>query len=789
MVTTSARPDRLGWKELPSAAQLYVIAVVVAGACTIVVLWPRERPPADTFVTLVAISCLLSVWKVNLPLPLSSGSTLSVSYAADLAALLLVGPRAALLVALAGAYAQCTISVKRPYPLYRTAFSLGAEAITMAATSVTYAALGGEIAPADFASLPKPLVGAIATYFIVNTGLVASAIGLSSRRNIVQIWIDDFLWSGASFMMAGSAGACAAVLTTRGQIWTPFLLAMPVYVVYRTYSIVVARLDEQRRHVEETTRLHDEAVRALRQARESEQALAQEKARLMVVLSSIGDGVIATDLDGTILLMNAAAETMTGWPRDDAIGRPLALVFQDADLETRKRSDTGTRLVTESSGPPASRRSAVLIARDLSERPIEECAKPLRDGTGQTIGLVLAFRDISAALRAQEERARADRLASLGLLAGGIAHDFNNVLMAIMGNISMVRATTTTVAGSVNADALASAEQACVRARQITWQLQTFARGAVPHKKPIALARVLEESASLALRGSNVACSFDMAADLWTIEADDCQLVQVFMNVLINAQQAMPHGGVITMRAENVFELTERSQHALRLEPGPYVRVSVVDAGIGIPREHLSRIFDPYFGTKQRGSGLGLATAHSIVKNHGGFVSVESEPGRGTTMTIHFPAVRAEARRAAPPVIVSSGHDRPCVLVMDDEASARALAANMLDFLGYSAEVVETGSAAIARFEHALGAGHPFDAVMLDLVVPGDLGAREAMDRLTTLYPAARGILVTGYAQDAAVTAYRDHGFAAAITKPYTLQELEATLKTVITSSSKWRVH
>jgi len=259
--------------------------------------------------------------------------------------------------------------------------------------------------------------------------------------------------------------------------------------------------------------------------------------------------------------------------------------------------------------------------------------------------------------------------------------------------------------------------------------------------------------------------------------------------VLINAQQAMPHGGVITMRAENVFELTERSQHALRLEPGPYVRVSVVDAGIGIPREHLSRIFDPYFGTKQRGSGLGLATAHSIVKNHGGFVSVESEPGRGTTMTIHFPAVRAEARRAAPPVIVSSGHDRPCVLVMDDEASARALAANMLDFLGYSAEVVETGSAAIARFEHALGAGHPFDAVMLDLVVPGDLGAREAMDRLTTLYPAARGILVTGYAQDAAVTAYRDHGFAAAITKPYTLQELEATLKTVITSSSKWRVH
>jgi len=785
MEATRVPRDRLGWQTLPPGAQLYVMAVVAGGACTAVALSPQEWPPASEFLTLVAVSCLLSTWKVNLPLPLSSGSTLSVSYAADLAALLLVGPRAALLVALAGAFTQCTIKPKRPYPLYRTAFSLGAEAITMAATSASYAALGGRVAPIDFASLPKPLVGAIAAYFVVNTGLIAGAIGLSSRRPIVKIWIDDFLWSGASFMVAGSAGACAAVLTARGQIWGPFLLAMPAYVVYRSYSLVVARLEDQRRHVEETTRLHDEAVRALRHARESEQALAEEKARLVVVLGSIGDGVIATDLDGTILVMNAAAESMTGWLRDDAIGRPLATVFQTADPETRKRFETDTHLLTESPAPAASRRSAMLVARDLSERPIEECAAPLRDGGGQTIGLVVAFRDITDALRVQEERARADRLASLGLLAGGIAHDFNNVLMAIMGNISMARATTTR---SMIAGALADAEQACVRARQITWQLQTFAKGGVPLKKPVGLRRLLEESASLALKGSNVSCDFDVRTDLWTIDADECQLVQVFMNVLINAQQAMPRGGVITIRADNVFELTERSQHALRVGPGPYVRVSVVDAGIGIPREHLSRIFDPYFGTKQRGTGLGLATAHSIVKNHGGFIGVESAPGRGTTMTIHFPAAMAATQRDASPVIVSGGHDRPCVLVMDDEASARALAANMLDFLGYSSEAVETGSAAIARFEHALGSGRPFDAVMLDLVVPGDLGAREAMDRLTTLYPAARGILVTGYAQDAAVASYRDHGFAAAITKPYTLQELQNTLNAVIVPST-WRVH
>ena len=780
--------ERLGWHSLPPAAQLYVMIVVAAGACTAVAFAPHSRPPAGPFLALVAIACVMSTWKVNLPIPLSSGSTLSMSYAADLAALLLVGPRQAMFVALAGAYTQCTSNVKRSYPLYRTAFSLAAEAITMGATSAAYEALGGSTAPTEFAALPKPLVGAIAAYFVVNTSLVAGAIGLSSRRPIVQIWIDDFLWSGASFMVAGSAGACAAVLAARGQIWTSFLLAMPTYVVYRSYSLFVARLDEERRHLQETTRLHEEAVRALRHAQESEQALAEEKARLVVVLGSIGDGVIATDLDGTVLLMNAAAAAMTGWPCGEAIGRPLAIVFQTADPETRKRFETETLLLRDSSSPAASRRPATLIARDLSERRIEECAAPLRDGGEQTIGLVVAFRDITDALRVQEERARADRLASLGLLAGGIAHDFNNVLMAIMGNISMARAAT----GTMNGGALADAEQACVRARQITWQLQTFAKGGVPLKKPVALKRVLEESATLALRGSNAACDFDVPDDLWTIEADECQLVQVFMNVLLNAQQAMPHGGTITVRAENVFELTERSQHTLRVGPGPYVRVAVVDAGIGIPRDHLSRIFDPYFGTKQRGSGLGLATAHSIVKHHGGFIGVESEQGRGTTMTIHFPAALAAAARGATPAALSSRdrslHDRPCVLVMDDEASARTLAANMLEFLGYSVEVVDTGSAAIARFEQALGTGRPFDAVMLDLVVPGDLGAREAMDRLTTLYPAARGILVTGYAQEGSVAAYRDHGFAAAITKPFTLQELQTTMQSVITSAP-WRVH
>src|SRR4029077_19121071 len=295
-------PDRLEWHALPRTARFYVVAVIAAGVCAVIALFPHEWPPSSLSVAFVLASCLTSIWKVNLPIPLASGSTLSVSYAANLTALLLLGPRYAVLVAVAGAWTQCTFNVKRSYPLYRTAFSVAAEAITMAATGAAYIALGGRVAPLDFEAIAGPLVGAIAAYSLVNTGLVASAIALSTGQSLAKIWREDFLWSGASFVVAGSAGAGAAIVIARGQHWMAFLTLMPVYLVYRTYSTFIGRLDDERRHVEETRRLHVEAVAALLQARQSEQALADENERLSVVLRSIDDGVIATDLDGTVLL-------------------------------------------------------------------------------------------------------------------------------------------------------------------------------------------------------------------------------------------------------------------------------------------------------------------------------------------------------------------------------------------------------------------------------------------------------------------------------------------------------
>lgn len=774
----------LRWRVLPLAAQLYVTAVIIVGAGAAVAFFPRVSPPPILFAALLACSCLTASWKVNLPISLVSGSTLSLSHAANLMALLILGPNSAILVAIAGAWTQCTFNVRRTYPWYRTVFSMAAEAITVAATGVAYTSLGGAVPPIDVIALSKPLAGAIAMYFVVNTGLVAGAIALSVGKSAWRVWHDDFLWSGPSFTAAGVFGALGAVVIARGWQWAALLILAPVYLTFRTYRLFLSRLEEQRRHVEETRRLHEHAVDALQQARRAEQALAAEKERLAVTLRSIADGIITTDLDGTIVSMNTVAETLTGWTEQQAAGHPLAAVFRHFDPETREPCDNSVATLLAPSRTPGPGRCTILVARDLAEHPIEEGAASLRDADGRAIGMVLAFRDISDALRIQEERAKAGRLASLGLLAGGIAHDFNNVLMAILGNVSIARATMPRAEAAANA--LAEAEQACVHARQLTWQLLTFSKGGVPVKKTVIVSRVLRESAGLVVRGSAARFTLDCPAELWSVQADEGQLTQVFSNVLINAEQAMPHGGAIEVTATNIYEVMARTEYGLRISPGPYVRVSIADKGIGIPREHLNRIFDPYFTTKQRGSGLGLATAHSIVKNHGGFVSVDSHLGAGTTVHITLPATQVCELPEASESLRSVHRGRQRVLVMDDEESVRTLAINMLELLGYDGEVVESSNAAVDRFVRALQAGQPFDVVMLDLMVPGGAGGKEAMDRLAAIDPSVKAILMSGYAQDSTLADFRTHGFKAAISKPFTLQELSATLQTLAESPARW---
>jgi signal transduction histidine kinase/CheY-like chemotaxis protein len=282
-----ASTDAAQWAAQPAAAKRFVVLVTVAGAIALGGSLPLSFPRSALFLVLLAASCVTSAWKINLPIPLASGSTLSVSYAADLMALVLLGPKSALVIAVAGAWTQCTYRVRKRYPIYRTAFSAASEALTMAATGAVYLRLGGPLGALDFTTLAGPLVGAIATYFVINTGLVAGAIALSTGRTWWDVWCHDFLWSGASFMVAGTAGALAAVIVDRGQHWLALLLVAPVYLTYRTYQIFVGRLEDERRHLADVRRLHLETVNALSQARVAERALAEEKERLAQTLGEM----------------------------------------------------------------------------------------------------------------------------------------------------------------------------------------------------------------------------------------------------------------------------------------------------------------------------------------------------------------------------------------------------------------------------------------------------------------------------------------------------------------------
>lgn len=279
--------DALALVRQPISARAYVVAVIAAGALVAAEVFPRSFPAPGLFVFALLSACITSAWKVNLPIPLTSGSTLSVSYAADLMALLLLGPRPATVIAAIGVWTQCTVNAKRRYPIYRTVFSVAAEVITMTVAGFTYERLGGTHGPFDLALLTKPLVGSIGAYFVVNTGLVAGAIALSTGRPLWRVWREDFLWSAASFMVAGSAGAMAAVVISRGEHWQALLMLAPAYLTYWTYRLFVARLDEHRQHMAETRRLHQKTVEALWSAGQAERALAQEKERLAATLEEM----------------------------------------------------------------------------------------------------------------------------------------------------------------------------------------------------------------------------------------------------------------------------------------------------------------------------------------------------------------------------------------------------------------------------------------------------------------------------------------------------------------------
>ncbi len=286
----------------------------------------------------------------------------------------------------------------------------------------------------------------------------------------------------------------------------------------------------------------------------------------------------------------------------------------------------------------------------------------------------------------------------------------------------------------------------------------------------------IQEIAAFALRGSKSRCSFAIPDELWTIEADDGQLSQVINNLVINADQAMPDGGTVGIACRNIVV---EDGDSLPLPPGKYVLVSVTDQGVGIPREHLGKVFDPYFTTKQKGSGLGLATTYSIIKRHNGYITVESMVGKGTTFHFYLPASGLIHKKEAEPAAAAvSGAGR--VLIMDDEEMVRDVAGRVLSRLGYDVAYASCGEEAITAYEKARIDGCPFDVVIMDLTIPGAMGGKEAVKRLREIDPAVKAVVSSGYSNDPIMAHYADYGFCGMVSKPYTIKKLSDTIQKVM---------
>ncbi len=387
------------------------------------------------------------------------------------------------------------------------------------------------------------------------------------------------------------------------------------------------------------------------------------------------------------------------------------------------------------------------------------------------------FANALARKRAEEELGkmageleRVERIESIGILAGGIAHDFNNILAAIWGNLSLAR--TTLPAESMAYARMVEAEKALSRARDLTQQLLTFAKGGSPVKQPEHLGPLVEESTAFATSGSNVRPEISVARDLWAIDADRGQISQVLHNLVINAVQAMPEGGVVAVRADNV---SVGAELGVPLPPGPYVRITVRDWGTGISPEHKTKLFVPYFTTKRGGSGLGLATSYNIVRKHAGLITIDSELGMGSTFTVYLPAapgVQATARTEDALLVHGAGR----VLVVDDEEAVRQSTSDMLRYLGYEPEVASDGKAAVKLYEQARREQRPFVAVVMDLTIPGGMGGRDAIEKIRALDPDVRAIVSSGYSNDPVMSDFRRFGFRGVIRKPYGIRELGQAL-------------
>lgn len=379
--------------------------------------------------------------------------------------------------------------------------------------------------------------------------------------------------------------------------------------------------------------------------------------------------------------------------------------------------------------------------------------------------------------RMEEERLKMNKLESIGMLAGGIAHDFNNILTTILGNISLAKIYLKNDIKKVDAK-INEAEKALFRARDLTQQLLTFSRGGVPVKKTILLEPLIKESVLFALRGSSVQVNFNISEDIFPTDVDEGMIGQAINNLIINAVQAMPDGGSIDVAVDNIILENKTTIEGLQLEKGSYVKITIKDHGIGISNEHIAKIFDPYFTTKEKRTGLGLATTFSIIQKHGGHITVNSELGIGTIFNIYLVASPEHItinRKTNKPV-----YGQGKILIMDDDEDILNIAGEMLSTLGYEVEYAKNGVEAIDKYKKMLEQNNPFDLVIMDLTIPGGMGGKDAIKGLLALDRHVKAIVSSGYSDDPIMGNHTEYGFVGVALKPYKLNELSEIVQKAI---------
>ncbi|HTB81498.1 MAG TPA: PAS domain S-box protein [Opitutaceae bacterium] len=508
--------------------------------------------------------------------------------------------------------------------------------------------------------------------------------------------------------------------------------------------------------------------------RRAEAALAAERERLSVMLRAMAESVVTVDTEGVVQFINHAAETLTGWKEGGGVGRKISEVCVLQHEKTRALVAVPVTAALAEDRVIELPPQTALVSREDQPCLIEGRCAPMHDMSGRAVGVVLVFRDVTERARLELEMQRTSKLESVGILAGGIAHDFNNILTVVMGHLALTMIDAQAAGAPVRW--LEEAERGVLRARDLTQQLLTFAKGGEPVRAAVRLPEVVQEAAQFALHGSKVRCDFHADPELWPADVDKVQIGQVVQNLVINAVQAMPGGGVISISLRNEA-VPAKSGGALAA--GDHLKISFVDTGTGIRPELLPRIFEPYFTTKTSGSGLGLATVYSIIKKHYGHIEVESEPGKGTTFNLWLPA--AQSRPVEVDAVRSPFEAMPGrVLFMDDEEPIRQMAKVLLTKLGFDVMTAKDGDEVIREYKTADTDGRPFDLVVMDLTVPGGMGGREAIEHLLKLDPEVRAVVSSGYSSDPVLANYRVHGFRGRVTKPYRIAELAKTLRGVM---------